>query len=205
MKMNLKVIAVFALILLTLPQAHALIELRATYGVLGSKPDLSKLYTGTSELPSTVMPTYGPGGDLILFLPLAGIGLGVRYEEFGVKASLDNLEFVGKNRRTAAILAWRWIDTILHIGPIFTFGMSHSGSVGVEQGASKYNWEPDSVTSGSAGIEAGLGLGFFIIGAETGYQSLEWKSVKDKNNTSTKTHDLNMSGTYVKAYIGFSL
>lgn len=204
MKYCLGILAALFVTMFALPQAEAIIELRATYGMLASKPDLSKLYNGTSELP-TIVPNYGGGADLLLFLPFGSTGLGVRYEDLGLKASQDGLEFKSKATRTAVLLSYRLINTILHIGPIFSYGISHSGNMTVEQGATKYDWKPESVTSYSAGLEAGLGLGPFVLGAETGYQSMQWKTTTDKSGTSTNTPDINMSGTYVKAYFGFGI
>lgn len=186
------------------PQAHAIVEARLTYGGLVSNPDFGKLYSGTTSVPS-VAPNYGMGFDGLIFIPLSGLGFGVRYENLGAAASSSGLEFKSTANRTSAVFAYRFINTLIHLGPIFTYGLSHSGGMAVSEGATKYDWQAGSVSSYSAGLEAGVGLGLFILGAEVGYQSLKWSKMEDKNSTSTSTPDIDMSGTYTKVFLGFSI
>lgn len=201
-----KLMALLGLSLLMVTPAHAIFELRGTYTGLASGPDLSSLYTGTQTVPKTV-PNYGPGGDLLIFIPFAGgLGIGARYESLGFKPSLNGFEYKSVVNRTAAVLSYRLVNTFLHIGPIATYGTTHKANIKVDDGVGgKYDWTPDSVSSYSVGLEAGLGILAFVIGAEVGYQSLKLKGMKDGNSVSTKTPDIDMSGSYGKVFLGISI
>jgi hypothetical protein len=184
--------------------AQALIEAKVTYGLLNSNPDLSQLYSGGTSLPS-VTPTYGLGADLILNLPLVPIGFGLRYEDMGLKASSGGLTFDAKYTRTALILNYRLIDTILHLGPIFTYGLSHSTRLtAIENGTTKSDFSSASVTSYSIGLEVGVQVLSFLVGAEAGYEDFRWKSAHD-NSGNFSDRDINMSGSYAKLMIGLGI
>ncbi|MBX2987423.1 MAG: hypothetical protein KF802_05970 [Bdellovibrionaceae bacterium] len=184
--------------------AHALVEARLTYTALASGADLTKVYpAGTLEVPS-IVPNVGLGGDLLIFVPMTGVGFGLRQENLGFKASKDALNYESTAARTSAVFAYRLINTVLHIGPIFTYGLSHSGKMKVDDGTNKYEWEPGSSSSYSAGIEAGVGLAAFVLGAEAGYQNMKWNKLKDKEGDAA-TPDLDMSGSYMKIFLGISI
>lgn len=186
--------------------AMALVEARLTYGLLVSNPNLGSLYTGTSTVPS-VAPNYGLGADVLIFPPLMSWGFGLRQENLGLNASGGGLEFKSTATRSSAVLAYRFINTLLHVGTIFTYGLAHSGGVEVTEGGGTLSlkWEPGSVSSYSAGIEAGIGLGLFVLGAEAGYQSMTWNKMKDSTGTSTSRPNTDMSGTYSKIYLGLGI
>lgn len=187
-------------------QALAIFEARFTYGALASSPDLTQIYTGTGTLPSTV-PNYGVGGDLLVFIPLTGIGLGVRYENLGITATANGISAKSTATRTAAVLAYRLIDTILHIGPIFTYGISHNSGFSLDDNSAglHYSWAANSTSSYSAGLEANVSLLGFLAGAEVGYESMKWNGMSDSTGTSAKTPNLDMSGSYGKVYVGIGI
>lgn len=185
--------------------AHALFEAKLTYGFLASKPDLAKMYGGSSELPS-IAPTYGVGGDVLFQIPLFPFGLGLRYENMGLKASAGTVEFNAKNTRTAAIIDYRLIDTLLYVGPIFTYGLSHNASIGVkESGTEISSFTSNKVSSYSIGLEAGAHLVGFLIGAEVGTETLMMKSATDSKGVISGSQDINMSGSYAKILFGISI
>lgn len=186
--------------------AHALVEARLTYGLLVSNPQLGDLYNGATSIPS-VAPNYGLGGDVLVFLPLTGWGFGVRQENLGLTASSGGLDFKSTATRTSAVVAYRFIDTILHVGTLFTYGLSHKAGFDVDESSTNTHlrWEPGSVSSYSAGLEVGVGLGIFILGAEAGYQSLKWNGMTDSSGGSTNKPDTDMSGSYTKVYFGFGI
>ncbi len=184
--------------------AHALVEARLTYGALASKPDLSSIYNGTSTVPA-VAPNAGIGFDALFIVPVIGIGGGLRYENLGFNASQGSLNYKSQLTRTSVIVNYRLINTVMYLGPIFTLGMSHSGSIKWSEGNTATNFSPDSIASYTAGLEAGVGMLGFVVGAEAGYQNMKWNRVKDSTNTFTGTPNLDMSGTYFKVVLGFGI
>ncbi|WP_413290304.1 hypothetical protein [Bdellovibrio sp. HCB337] len=184
--------------------AHAIFEVRATYGLLASKPDLAPLFTGSPSLP-TIAPTYGLGADAIISPPLFSMGFGVRYENMGVEASSSGIEFKANYSRTALLLNYRLIDTLLFLGPIVTYGISHSGEVkAIQNGTETGVFSSDKITSYSVGLEAGVKLIGFHLGAELGYQDFRWKNATDSTGN-VATQDINMSGSYAKVLLGFGI
>lgn len=184
--------------------AHALFDARLTYGLLASKPDMSSLFPGQTTLPA-IAPTYGLGADLIISPPLFPIGFGLRYENMGVSATSGSLEFKANYTRTAVLINYRLIDTLLFLGPIFSYGLSHSGSIkAINSGTEIANLSSTKISSYSVGLEAGAKLIGFNIGAEAGYQDFRWNDSQDSTNT-LAAQDVNMSGSYVKVLVGFGL
>ncbi|MBL7542310.1 MAG: hypothetical protein JNL11_00770 [Bdellovibrionaceae bacterium] len=192
------------LCLLGFSSAHALVEARMTYGLLASKPDLATIYNGTTSVP-TVAPNAGIGFDALFIIPVVGIGGGIRYENMGFNAGSNGLDYKSQVTRTSLIVNYRLINTIMYLGPIATVGMSHSNSIKWTEGATSTNFSPDSTSSYSVGLEAGVGLLGFLIGAEAGYQNMKWSRVKDSSGTFAGTPDLDMSGTYMKVILGFGI
>lgn len=194
----------FALTLGAASPAHALFDLKLSYGLLASNPDLSQLYSGGSSVPS-VAPTYGLGLDGVVNLPMLPFGFGLRYENMGMTASGSGLDFKADYTRTALLVNYRFIDTLLYVGPIATYGISHSDSLKVtENGVEKSNFSSSSVTSYSVGLEAGVKLLAFSVGAEVGYEDFHWKGAHDDTGNNPD-RDINMSGSYVKAVLGFGI
>lgn len=181
--------------------SSAIVEARLTYGLLASSPSFEDLRTSTTAVPSAVA-NAGLGVDALVFVPLTGLGFGVRYENLGFKAGGNGLEYDSKTTRTAAMATYRFINTLLHLGTTFTYGLSHSGSIEVTDGANRLKWEPGSTSSYSLGLDVGVGLAGFVLGGEAGYQSMKWTGMKDGSGTSGSTPDTDMSGTYFKAYFG---
>ncbi|RYZ77281.1 MAG: hypothetical protein EOP06_30515 [Proteobacteria bacterium] len=184
--------------------AHALFDVRLTYGLLASKPDLGRMYTGLVDQPS-LTPTHGLGADIIVSPPLFPIGFGLRYEDMGVDASTDNAQFKAKYTRTAALVNYRLFDTLLYIGPIFSLGLSHAGDITVHQaGVETSKFTSDKMSSYTIGLEGGAKLIGLRVGAEVGYEDFRWADAKDSHGTAA-TQDINMSGYYSKITVGFGL
>ncbi len=185
-------------------KAHALFDIKLTYGLLASNPGLGDLYSGTTTLPS-IAPTYGWGADAVIKLPLIPIGFGLRYENMGMTVSSSGLEFKTAYTRTALLLNYRLIDTLLYLGPIATYGLSHSTDIkATENGSDQSHFSSDSVSSYSIGVEAGVKLLTFSVGAELGYEDFRWKGAKDSTGH-LSDRDINMSGTYGKIMVGFGI
>ncbi len=195
---------VLLLCLLGFGSAHALVEARLTYGALGSKPDLTTIYSGATEVPA-VSANAGIGFDAIFIVPVIGIGGGIRYENLGFNTSSGGLEYKSQATRTSVIVNWRLINTLMYLGPIATVGMSHTNNIKWTEGSSATDFSPDTTSSYSVGLEAGVHLLGFLVGAEAGYQNMKWNKVKDSTGTFTATPDLDMSGSYMKVILGFSI
>jgi hypothetical protein len=190
--------------MISLP-AHALFEVRLTYGLLASKPDMAPLFPSQTSYP-TIAPTYGLGADVIVSPPLFPLGFGMRYENMGVSASSSGLEFKANYTRTAVLINYRVIDTLLFLGPIFSYGLSHSGNIkAITNGSENANFSSDKISSYSIGLEAGAKLIGFHLGAEAGYQDFRWKDAHDSSVSALANQDLNMSGSYMKVLVGFGI
>ena len=159
-EVNMKKQTLCALFLTTvlLPlSSFALFEARASYGLLASKQDIADLCQGSCASPSSapgIVPTYGTGFDAILSLPLIPFGFGLRYEKMGFSASSNTIEAKANYSRTALLVNYRIIDTIIHFGPIASYGLSHSGGFTItESGTTKVDLTPGSMSSYSVGLE----------------------------------------------------
>lgn len=198
----MKKIGLLSLCLLFISQpSMALFEVRAGYGILSSKPDLSNFYGGS--VPAA--PNAGLTFDAIATIPLVGIGGGLRYENMKISADNSNLDLENQLTRTSLILNYRLINTLIYLGPIMTYGLSHSNSIRLSSGGSDLSKiSSNNVSSYSIGIEAGASLLGFLVGAELGTMSMKYKDAKDSIIT-TQSGDLDMSGTYAKIFVGFGI
>lgn len=213
MKTNLKnkvLQAAFFSTLLLPVSSWALFEARASYGVLASKQDIADICQGSCTTPGNapaIVPTVGLGVDAIVKLPLIPIGFGLRYENMGLKADTSSIEAKIDYTRTALLLNYRLIDTIVHFGPIASYGLSHSGSMTIKEGGvSKVDLTPSSITSYSIGLELEvkpLIVVPIVVGAEAGYMGMKWTDVTNSVDASKKNVDL--SGTYFKIFLGLDI
>lgn len=198
------------LVLLLFPMSSwALLTARATYGGLVSKDALKDVCVGTTCAGSSpaMVPLYGLGADLIIKLPLVPIGFGVRYENLGLSATSGSIEASAKLTRTSVLINYRFIDTIIHFGLIGSYGLSHSGGMSVKSaGSTVVDYTGDNFTTYSAGLELEIKPLIvlpLIIGAEGGYMGANWKGPKDSVSGNTK--DLDLSGTYLKVFLGLDI
>lgn len=196
-----KLLTTISFITLTSTASFALIEGRITYGGNSSTVNLNDFNT-SSPSAKTNLVNQGIGADLIVTPPLFPLGLGVRYENLGFKVS-DSLAGIDTNvTRTAALINYRIIDTLLFVGPIASFGLSHSGKLKVSvNGVETSNFEAKNGTSSSFGIEAGGRLVGLQVGAEIGVQQTTLNFEDSTNNTKK---DVVFDGNYFKVAVGFS-
>ncbi len=186
-------------------EAKALVDLRLNYGLLVSNTDLGPLCPTCGGSAPSVVPTYGLGADVVVNLPIPLVpGFGLRYEDMGLTANGNGVEFKEKYTRTSLLLNYHIIDTLIYLGPIVTYGLSHSVSMkATENGAVKSDFGGGSQTSYSLGLEGGVHLAGAIIGGEIGYMDFRWKNAVDSTGNAS-TQDINMSGTYLKLAVGYS-
>lgn len=196
---------------LSLPMSSwALFEARLSYGSLASGQSFSDVCQGSCATPSnapSIVPTFGLGLDALVSLPMIPFGFGLRTEDMKLKASGAGIDAEVKYNRTAVLVNYRLIDTIVHFGPIASFGISHSGSMSINEGGTQVvNLNPSSLSSYSVGLELlakPLVVIPITIGAEAGYMSFKWGNVTNTVDSSTKNID--MSGTYLKVFLGMEI
>ena len=188
----------------------ALFEARLTYGSLASNQDLSSICQGSCTTPSGapgIVPTVGLGVDAIVALPMIPIGFGIRTEDMKLSASTSSIDAEVKFNRTAVLLNYRLIDTIVHFGPIASIGISHTGNMNLKEGGStKVDLTPGSLSSYSLGLELGVKPLIVVpitVGAEAGYMSFKWGDVTNSIDSSVK--DVDMSGYYLKVFLGLDI
>lgn len=198
-----------ALIFLVPLSSHALFEARVTYGALTSKDAISEACKSGicgSSIPAMV-PLGGMGLDAMFSPPLTDFGFGVRYEKLDLSATSGGLEGKLNMTRTAAIVNYRLFNTLVHLGPIFTYGLSHSGSMSMKlNGGGIMDYSGTKATSYSLGFEVGVKPLIVIpikIGAEAGYQSTKFEGMSDALGGSAK--DVDLSGTYMKIFLGLDI
>ncbi len=204
MKNMLKLIALF--VLLTPLTSQALVEARLTYGGLSPKEFAANACGAlctTSQIPA-VVPFMGTGADIIIKLPLIPFGFGLRYEKLGLGVNSSTIEVSANIEQVSAIINYRLIDTILHVGPIATVGFSHKSQLKItESGIPRADYDATNAQSASVGLEVGIKPLIIIpvaVGAEAGYRLLKIKDAKDSINNTTK--DLDLSGGYLKIFLG---
>ncbi len=207
MKFSKNIIYLFVILNMTPLFSHGFAELRLTYGGLGTK-DFATDACGslcTTALPG-VLPLVGLGADVIISPPLTSYGFGLRYEKIGLTGSAGSLSVDAKVERIAALINYRIIDTIIHFGPIFSFGVSTQSSLSItNSGSDLVNYKSSISDSASAGIELSvkpLIIIPIIVGAEAGYEYLKIKNAHD--NINNKDLDLDLSGVYLKVLLGLA-
>jgi hypothetical protein len=208
--MNTLSFKILVLAFLTIPMtASAFVTARGSFGIIQSKQKLSDICSNCVSASSA--PEIGPlanlGADALIKLPLIPIGFGLRYENMSLSSTSGNYEASLKYSRTALLLNYRLIDTIVHFGPIVSYGLSHSGSMSLkESGVSRVDISASSMSSYSLGLELEvkpLIIIPLIVGAEAGYMGFKWNDVTNSVDGSKKS--LDMSGTYVKVFLGIDI
>ncbi|HWU44607.1 MAG TPA: hypothetical protein VN132_14245 [Bdellovibrio sp.] len=200
-----KILLALSVFLFVSPAAFALVDLRLNYGVLASNTDLTPLCPSCTGSAPSIVPTYGLGVDVIVNLPMPFVpGFGVRYEDMGLTASGNGVDFKEHYTRTSLLLNYHILDEFIYLGPIVTYGLTHSVSLkGTEGGVNKADFSGGSQTSFSIGIESGVHLAGFIVGGELGYMDFRWNSAKDSTGNAP-TQNINLSGAYLKFAAGYS-
>lgn len=200
-----------ALIFLVPLTSNAIFEARLTYGALTSKDAISDACNGTGlcgggSIPAMV-PLGGMGADAIFSPPLTDFGFGLRYEKLDLSATSGGLEGQLNMTRTAAVVNYRLFNTIVHLGPIFTYGISHSGSMAMKlNGGGIMDYTGSKATSYSLGFEVGVKPLIVIpikIGAEAGYQATKFEGMSDSLGGANR--DVDLSGTYMKLFLGLDI
>ena len=185
--------------------AHALIEVKGGYSQFSVNP--SSLNSAFAAAPAiTQLQAFSV--DVMGHVPLMPVGLGVRYE--GLKRS----EGSGTNgseidwKRTSILVNKRFIDTLVYLGPIITVSVASDFKYRSTIAGVAMDYKTDSQLTATAGVEAGLKLLIFRLGAEVGYLYAPMGELKTAAGTpvldsSGQKLKFDMSGTYVRILAGF--
>lgn len=201
---SLKIISLSSLLIFFSQTTLALTELRLTYGVLGTK-DFATEACGSycSSTPPGAIPLTGLGADLIISPPLIPFGFGVRYEKVGLSAALSGISVDSSIERVAVLINYRFIDTIVHFGPILSLGISTQSDLKIsDNGTPSVHYTSTTSDSASAGLELTVKPLIVIpisVGLEGGYQYLNVRKAVDSLHNNTK--DIDLSGIYFKALL----
>ena len=185
-------LALFLPLLISLP-ANALIELRAGYGLITPSDD----FGSGAELASFA----GFNADAIFELPMFPLGLGLRYESMGSALQASGQADVDAEfTRTSLLVNYRIIDLFLYFGPIATIGFQNDAKftnfpvIG--------NIEMSTDLTYTVGVEAGVSLGLFMVGAELGYFLGGDFDIDSPAGATFTGGTYNMDGLYAKAIVG---
>lgn len=161
--------------------SQALFEARVGYGT--TKPD-EDTYQGTA-----VDDMNGFNLDLIFEPPLiSDMGFGVRYEKMTTDIGANT---EGDFERISALVNYRFIDLFAYFGVIGTIGLSNDFTTETA-GVTSSNYDPK--LNYSIGLEGGVSLGLFSVGAEFG------KLFAEVENPGSP--DIDLSGVYGKVILG---
>ncbi len=197
--------------------ANAIFELRANVTYHSINPGSLNDYLAGGDLGDEadfeeINSMYTIGGDGIFTLPFVPIGVGARYEWIGIPdQESEDIEFSFSTSRLSLLVNYRILDMFFFLGPIATLGLYHSLEFKVdgESGGIDFDLEVDSyrATSYSLGIEGGVSLGLFLVGAEVGYMHWSFEGLKDGDSHLTNDDafkEIDLSGLYGKLLVGLS-
>ena len=169
------------------PKVQALVQIRANYGLQTVSPDQVGSFPTLSKLT-------GFGGDLIISPPLFPLAFGIRHEIMKAEESNSDGKFNLDLTRTSGLVSFRLIDTLIFLGAIGTVGVSHSGDQTFEViGVGTTTTKNDISGSYSVGVEGGLKLVGFLVGAEVGYMGLK---------IGGSGAEQKLDGAYTKVHLG---
>ncbi|MGZ3723539.1 MAG: hypothetical protein ACXVA9_11440 [Bdellovibrionales bacterium] len=204
-----------SLIAFMISPAHALIDVRLGYGQnLGDPKQLNAEMDHYVSGASAVKSMVGLNADVLVMLPLVPIGFGLRYESLSDSKSSGylggSLDSKIKFDRLALLLNYRIIDTIAYFGPIATYGLMNTAKFSNDCNGCSATIHTDgkagSASSYSLGVEGGLKLPLFRVGAELGYASFIGKDY-DSNGTVYQDYTgsnlkIDLTGVYCKILLG---
>lgn len=204
-----KVILVSLAIQLLPIMSSAFVTVRATYTGVVSKDALGEACAGTTcenQAPD-IIPLYGYGADIFVKIPLVPVGFGLRQEQ--LKLDVTELGITGEAHlsRTAVLVNYRFIESIVRFGLIGSYGVDHSAGLRVANGSSNFvDYTGGDLKSSSLGLEfeiKPIPLIPMIAGAEAGVINTTWDNAKDSVNSGQR--NINLSGGYIKVFLGLDI
>lgn len=188
-----------AIILCFTTSANAFLELKVGYSLLNADP---KTFNDHNVLTEPVKGLQGLTADLLLNAAIMPVNIGARYENWGFKKGTGVLASEVEYERISVILNKRFIDTVGYVGLVATVGLSNEFKDKIA------NNKASSSLSGSIGLETGLKFGFIMAGIEGGYLVAPLGDLKTSTGTTVTSGgspvDVDMSGAYARAMVGFN-
>lgn len=197
--------AAAALVALVPTPAHALIELKAGYSMLTTSPgDLNDAFATFPKVSGMTIFS----ADVMASLPLLPVGMGVRYETIGAEESSGAMKSKVEWKRMSVLVNKRFIDTGIYLGPVATVSVANDFKYKTSNGGTETDYKSGEQLSATVGLEAGLKLMLFRVGAEVGYFYAPIGELKDSdgavvNGAGGSPAKVDMSGPYYRAMIGF--
>jgi hypothetical protein len=195
----------FILLFMGLASAQAgMLDLRVGAGLLAANPDQFEDRVNNisgHDLSSDTFDEYN--ADVIFHIPATPLTLGVRYEQGSQKQSDSGSDWKLNVNNLSLLVGVRLINSKFYLGPVVGIGYPW-GNLDFHSGSSSedHHLKSDQI-SYSGGLETGIYLGPFLIGAEAGYKSVRLKTDSSSSSNSVNTN-INMEGFYGKALVGLT-
>lgn len=207
---GLSIAAVTALISLSsvlLPtRASALIELKGAYSLFNTNPsDLNDSFAGQPKIDQMQAISF----DVMGRVPTMPVGLGVRHEMFSRDETGPSVKSKIDWKRTSILVNKRLIDTGIYLGPVATVSFASDFKYRSENGLVKNNYKTEATMTATAGVEAGFKTMLLSAGVEAGYLYAPMGHLRDSTtgadflNGNGQKVDVNLSGPYLRATVGF--
>jgi len=199
-KLLINLATVGALLLFSAP-SFALLEFNIGYaGIVSSSAG------GNWALPNASFTgAYGLQADVRLNFPTSDWNFGVRYSNLGLSTAANGSSMAMSNTAYSALLGYRIIDTGILFGPVVTYAFGNTGSLQNSLASTGSNpAAPSNVTQYTAGLEFGLKFPV-LLAVEMGYGSLAMGGFSNAQTLNGQPTQVNLSGTYARASVGFSL
>lgn len=139
--------------------------------------------------------------DIFINFPVVPIGVGIRHEWFNLNEGNGGSDLDLKATNLSLLVDLRIIDTDhFYIGPLVAIGHP-SAKVDFKSGNVTMDKHINGNDVSYAGaLEAGVYLGHFLIGAEAGYQNIEFEADNNQGNKAK----FDASGFYGKVMAGLT-
>jgi hypothetical protein len=192
--------------------ANALLEMKVGYQMQSGAPSVYNdlLNSACLNCGTKAPPLSGYGFDLVIKIPKIPFGFGIRYDEFQQKTELLSvIKLTQKFSATSLLLNYRFIDKLIFVGPIVTYGIYNQSTLKYElNGVEQFMGTATSATSYTAGVESGVKLGLLRISSEVGYGSYVATDIKNSSNAFLSSGEyysnkIAYNGPYGRLQLGF--
>lgn len=198
---------IFLTLMLTSASAHAIIELRAGYGLNIVNPDkMNALHSSynASKVPNLA----GFNLDAMVSLPAIPIGFGFRYESMSAEgngtSAVGEYKYSAAFTRTSLLVNYRLIDTLIYVGPISSIGIVNNAEYSNDVSGVKSKYSAEGSTF-SIAAEGGAKLGTLVLGGELGYLFADFGNGRRNGGDlmfESQSVALDYSGPYFKLMAG---
>ncbi len=200
MKMR-QLILVFVLMGTVQAAQAGILEVRGGYGINSANPN--KFEDRVNEISAANLDADNFDNynlDIFFDLPVIPFGVGLRHEWIKQDQSSGGSEWDIDAKNISVLVDWRLLDTLVYVGPIVGIGYPTAEvdfkTAGVESSDKIKSGQP----SYSIGLEAGVKLSKFIVGAEAGYSSVKF----DQTSTQNVKTRVDLTGFYGKIMAGLT-